>query len=147
FMAQFVPLTRSQTYGWRQRIAGFQQQYTNGIALLDKQAGGDFTTVSKVRQDLILAQGPAVPFTQLLFGHTIDAMYSVPEYGGNANLVGWKDIYWPGDVQPRGYTNAEVEAAQFDPLGIPPNGIIAQLLAGGWTQFITKLGGKGGVNV
>lgn len=146
FMADFVPLDRAQTYGWQQRIADYREQYTNGIALLDKQAGGDFTKVSKLRQDLILGVGNAVPFTTLLFGHTIEAMYAVPEYGGNADLVGWRDIYFPGDNQPRGYTNAEVEAPEFDPVGIPPNGIIARLLNGGWEQVVTKMGGKGGVN-
>ncbi|MGH3968776.1 MAG: gluconate 2-dehydrogenase subunit 3 family protein [Mycobacterium sp.] len=146
FMAEFVPLDRAQTYAWQQRIATLQSQYTTGIALLDQLAGGDFTTISKTSQDNILAAGQAVSFTQLLFDHTIEGMYAVPEYGGNANLVGWRDIYWPGDVQPRGYTNAEVEAAQFDPIGIPPNGVIAMLLAGGWAQAIAKMGGKGGVN-
>lgn len=146
FMAEFVPLDRAQTYAWQQRISNLQSQYTNGIALLDQLAGGDFTTVSKARQDSILAQGQALSFTQLLFGHTIEGMYAVPEYGGNAGLVGWQDIYWPGDVQPRGYTNAEVEAAQFDPIGIPPTGVIAMLLAGGWAQAIAKMGGQGGVN-
>lgn len=146
FMARFVPLTRAQTYAWQQRIATYRQQYTSGIALLDQQAGGDFSTVSTVRQDLILARGPALSFTQLLFGHTIEAMYAVPEYGGNANLVGWRDIYWVGDVQPRGFTDAEVEATEIDPVGIPPDGIIAQLLNGGFQQVVAKLGGKGGVN-
>jgi Gluconate 2-dehydrogenase subunit 3 len=146
FMANFVPLDRAQTYGWQQRVANYRQQYTNGIALLDQRAGGDFTKVLKVRQDLILAHGNTLSFTQLLFGHTVEAMYAAPEYGGNAGLVGWADIYFPGDNQPRGYSDAEVEAAQWDPVGIPPNGIIAQLLNGGWQQVIAKLGGKGGVN-
>ncbi|HEU4361265.1 MAG TPA: gluconate 2-dehydrogenase subunit 3 family protein [Mycobacterium sp.] len=146
FMADFVPLTRAQTYAWQQRVANYRQQYTAGIALLDQLAGGDFTAVSKARQDNILSHGQAVSFTQLLFGHTIEGMYAVPEYGGNANLVGWSDIYFPGDVQPRGFTDAEVEAAEYDPLGLPPNGVIAQLLNGGWQQIVAKLGGKGGVN-
>ena len=146
FMAEFVPLDRAQNYGWQQRIANYRQQYTSGIALLDQLAGGDFTKVFKLRQDLILGHGKALSFTELLFGHTIDAMYSVPEYGGNANLVGWADIYFPGDNQPRGYTDAEVEASQWDPVGIPPIGIIAQLLNGGWEQAFAKMGGKGGVN-
>ncbi len=146
FMADFVPLDRAQTYGWQQRIADYREQYTNGIALLDKQAGGDFTKVSKVRQDLILGVGKAVPFTKLLFGHTVQAMYAVPEYGGNADLVGWRDIMWPGDDQPRGYTNAEVEAPEWDLVGVPPNGIIDRLLRGGWEQAIAKMGGTGGVN-
>ena len=46
----------------------------------------------------------------LLFGLTIDAMYSVPEYGGNDGLSGWHEIDWPGDIQPRGYTPAAVES-------------------------------------
>ena len=83
-------------------------------------------------------------FTQLLFGHTIEGMYSVPEYGGNANLVGWQDIQWPGDIQPRGYTDAEVEAPEGDALAT--SGIIGMLVRGGWAQAIAKMGGKGGVN-
>ncbi len=145
FMAQFVPLDRAQTYGWQQRIAGYRTQYTNGIALLDQQAGGDFTSVNKVRQDLILGQGKAVSFTKLLFGHTVEAMYSVPEYGGNANLVGWQDIKFPGDNEPNGYTPAEVEAPEFD-LADATSGILDVLLRGGWQQAIAKMGGMGGVN-
>ncbi len=144
FMAQFVPLDRAQTYGWQQRIAGYRQQYTNGIALLDQLAGGDFTCVSRLRQDWILGRGKALSFTQLLFGHTIEAMYSVPEYGGNANLVGWRDIKFPGDIQPRGYTDAEVEAPEWDIVGT--DGIVGLLMQGGWQQAIAKMGGTGGVN-
>jgi hypothetical protein len=144
YMADFVPLDRAQTYGWQKRIAGYREQYTNGIALLDKKAGGDFTTVSKLRQDLILGVGEAVPFTTLLFGHTVQAMYAVPEYGGNADLVGWRDIKFPGDNQPRGYTNAEVEAPEFDLVVV--SDIIDRLLRGGWEQAFNKMGGTAGVN-
>jgi hypothetical protein len=144
FMADFVPLDRAQNYAWQQRIATLRSQYTTGIALLDKLAGGDFTTASKTQQNNILATGQAVSFTQLLFGHTIEGMYSVPEYGGNANLVGWQDIQWPGDIQPRGYTAAEVEAAQGDVAAA--SGIVGLLVRGGWAQAVAKMGGKGGVN-
>ena len=144
FMADFVPLDRAQTFAWQQRIADYREQYTNGIALLDQLAGGDFTKVSKLRQDFILARGKALSFTQLLFGHTIQAMYAVPEYGGNAGLVGWQDIKFPGDNQPRGFTNAEVEAPEWDVIGT--SGIIDVLLRGGWQQAIAKMGGTGGVN-
>ena len=41
---------------------------------------------------------------RLLFEHTIEGLYASPEYGGNRGLVGWKEIGFPGDVQPRGYT-------------------------------------------
>jgi hypothetical protein len=143
FMATFVPLNRAQAYGWQQRLTQLRNQYTSGIALLDQQAGGDFTAVKPVRQDLILAHGPATTFANLLFGHTIEAMYSVPEYGGNANLVGWKDIKYPGDSQPRGYTAAEVEAAQWDLVVVSD---VINRLRHGWEQLIAKLGGKGGVS-
>jgi gluconate 2-dehydrogenase gamma chain len=144
FMANFVPLDRAQTYAWQQRITNLRSQYTNGIALLDQLAGGDFTTASQTKQDSILSTGQALSFTQLLFSHTIEGMYSVPEYGGNANLVGWQDIQWPGDIQPRGYTDAEVEAPQGDMLAA--SGIVGLLMRGGWAQAVAKMGGKGGVN-
>ena len=145
FMANFVPLDRAQTYAWQQRIANLRTQYTNGIALLDQLAGGDFTTVSKTKQNNILATGQALSFTQVLFGHAIEGMYSVPEYGGNANLVGWQSIAWPGDIEPRGYTDAEVEAPQGDTLA--QSGIIGMLVQGGWAHAIAKMGGKAGVNI
>jgi hypothetical protein len=48
-------------------------------------------------------------FLSLLFEHTIEGMYANPEYGGNRGLAGWKEISYPGDVQPIGYTSDEVE--------------------------------------
>jgi gluconate 2-dehydrogenase gamma chain len=141
FMATFVPLNRAQTYAWQQRLTQLRNQYTSGIALLDQLAGGDFTAIKPAKQDLILVHGQATTFTNILFGHTIEAMYSNPEYGGNANLVGWKDIKYPGDSQPRGYTPFEVEAAQWD-LVVVTNTI--DRLRQNWGQLIAKLGGKGG---
>ena len=35
-------------------------------------------------------------------------MYGAPEYGGNRDTVGWAYIDYEGDVQPRGYSDAEV---------------------------------------
>jgi hypothetical protein len=142
FMAVFVPLNRAQTYAWQQRLTQLRSQYTSGIALLDQLAGGDFTAVKPAKQDLILVYGQAASFTNLLFGHTIEAMYSNPEYGGNANLVGWLDIKFPGDSQPRGYTAGEVEAAQWDLVVVSD---VVTRLRNGWEQLIAKLGGKGGV--
>ena len=42
-MALFVTLDPVARIAWRKRLAGWQQQYTKGIAALDKLAGGDFT--------------------------------------------------------------------------------------------------------
>lgn len=144
FMADFVPLDRAQNYAWQQRITALRTQYSTGIALLNQLAGGDFSSASQTQQDSILKHGQAVTFTQVLFGHTIEGMYSVPEYGGNANLVGWQDISWPGDIEPRGYTDAEVEAPQGDLLAA--TGMVGLLVRGGWAQAVAKMGGKGGVN-
>jgi hypothetical protein len=58
----------------RQRVAELRSQYCSGIALLDELAGGDFTTVPPLRQQLILAQGQLAAFAGLLFGHIIEAM-------------------------------------------------------------------------
>jgi hypothetical protein len=57
-------------------------------------------------------------FLILLFEHTVEGMYASPEYGGNRGLAGWKDIGYPGDIQPLGYTSAEVERSDgSDPVG------------------------------
>jgi hypothetical protein len=106
-MAQFIGLTSSQAYGWRIRLATWRQAYRAGTAALDHLTGGDFTTATATARDRALSENPD-GFTTLLFGHAVDGMYSVPEYGGNRELVGWKDISFPGDIQPRGYTASEV---------------------------------------
>jgi len=66
----------------RQRVAELRSQYCSGIALLDELAGGDFTAVPPLRQQLILAQGQLAAFAGLLFGHIIEAMgHNRPEGG------------------------------------------------------------------
>jgi hypothetical protein len=58
----------------RQRVTELRRQYCSGIALLDELAGGDFTAVPPLHQQLILAQGQLAAFAGLLFGHIIEAM-------------------------------------------------------------------------
>jgi hypothetical protein len=118
FMESFIPPDPVSRIAWRRRLADWQQQYTRGIALLDKLAGGDFTTAAPAAQDEILARTEVSTFLSLLFEHTIEGMYSGPEYGGNRGLAGWKDIGFPGDSQPVGYTSDEVERSDGrDPVG------------------------------
>lgn len=116
YMAEFVPLDRAQTVGWKARVAELQQTYRTGIAALDAAASThDFTAASTEEQDQILIDQDA--FRSQLFTNTIEGMYAIPEYGGNAGLVGWKDIGFPGDSQPRGYTADEVERSDgVDPV-------------------------------
>jgi hypothetical protein len=116
-MATFVKLDPVAKIAWRKRLMGWQQQYTKGIAALDKLAGGDFTKATHAEQDKILATQSVSTFTALLFEHTIEGLYASPEYGGNQGLAGWKDIGFPGDIEPRGYTSDEVERSDGrDPL-------------------------------
>jgi len=126
-MARFTPLSPVAQIAWRKRLTTWQTQYTKGISQLDKLAGGDFTTASHARQDKILAAKSVSEFTSLLFEHTIEGLYASPEYGGNRGLAGWKDIAFPGDIQPRGYTPDEVERSDgHDP--VQDTGIVADVL-------------------
>ncbi len=83
-------------------MAGLQERYDQGIAAL----GPDFAEIAAAGQDARLDAAPA--FRSLLYEHTCEAMYGPPEYGGNRDVVGWRSIGFAGDVQPRGWTAAEV---------------------------------------
>ena len=126
-MASFIALDPVRTIAWRRRLAGWQQQYREGVATLDKLAGGDFTKAAPADQDAVLARADVQLFTSLLFEHTIEGMYSVPEYGGNRGLVGWKDISYPGDSQPVGYAAEETSRSDGrDPVDETP--VVAAVL-------------------
>jgi hypothetical protein len=126
-MARFVPLDPVARIAWRRRLQAWQQQYRQGIATLDKLAGGDFTKARAAEQDKILAMASVSSFTSLLFEHTIEGLYAAPEYGGNRGLAGWKDIGFPGDIQPRGYTADEVSRSD-GPDPVDNTGIVADVL-------------------
>jgi Gluconate 2-dehydrogenase subunit 3 len=126
-MASFVPLTPVAKIAWGRRLSRWQDQYRTGIAALDRLAGGDFTKMTTAQQDKILAAPSMAQFTALLFGHTIEGLYASPEYGGNRNMAGWREIGFPGDVQPRGYTAGEVERSD-GPDPVDDAGIVADVL-------------------
>ncbi len=125
-MATFIGLTPAQASAWSKRTAGLREQYAAGIVELDHLADGDFVTAPAATKDSILGKDPN-GFTTLLFTHAIEGMYSAPEYGGNADLVGWKEIDFPGDRLPDGYTPTEVSASDGPDVYIP-SGIGEQLL-------------------
>lgn len=115
-MATFVPLSARQEAIWRARIARLQEAYVDGIARYDEQAGGDFTAIPPATQDLILS-GDDSGFRDLLFTHAIEGMLSIPEYGGNEDLVGWREISWRGDTQPDGWSDVAVASSDgLDPV-------------------------------
>ena len=80
-------------------MRGWQQVYRDGIAALGDTAilDGDVDGQPELKQ--------------LLFEHACEASYGAPEYGGNRDLAGWRMIGYAGDVQPRGWSDAEVTGA------------------------------------
>jgi hypothetical protein len=115
--AHFLPLRPLEELAWRTRIegsqgrperefngpvAGWQELYRDGIAGL----GDDFAGADGDEQDRRLAAAPA--FRALLYAHANEGCYGAPEYGGNRDGAGWTAIDFPGDAQPRGYTDQEV---------------------------------------
>ena len=126
-MAKFLPLTPAQSRGWSRRLAKLWSQYVVGVEALDDAAGGDFAVATPAVQDRVLAKNPG-GFTSLVFGHAIEGMYSVPEYGGNSGLVGWRDIGFPGDIQPVGYSPTQVSTSD-GPDAYEPSALAHQVLS------------------
>jgi len=110
-MKKFLPLVERQEKAWHERVKQLRKQVANAVVELDKAAAADgykdFVAAPTSEQDKLLTDLADV--RDVLFSLTIDAMYSVPEYGGNHKLSGWHEIGWPGDIQPVGYTKAQVE--------------------------------------
>jgi gluconate 2-dehydrogenase gamma chain len=69
-----------------------QQIYRAGIQTL----GADFAGLEGARQDERLAAREKTRFFQLLRQHTIEGMFCDPMHGGNAGLIGWQLIGYPG---------------------------------------------------
>ncbi len=116
----FLPLSRLEALAWRTRIEGsrglaerewngpvrgWQEVYRSGIASL----GEDFLDRDEVAQRAAL--DGVRELRALLFEHACEATYGAPEYGGNRDLAGWRAIGYAGDVQPRGWSDAEVSGA------------------------------------
>lgn len=130
-LADFLPLSERQERAWRPRIARLRREVTAALADLDKaaaDAGYDgFLAAPKPEQDRLLTDLAEV--RDLLFGLTIDAMYSVPEYGGNAGRSAWHEIDWPGDMQPVGYRPAAVERDDgIDPVAATDLPVVREVL-------------------
>lgn len=115
---RFLELSPLEELAWRTRIegslgipererlgpvVGWRTRYRDGLAAL----GADFATRPVAEQDARLAADEA--FRDLVYEQAVEGVYAAPEYGGNTDLGGWVAIGFPGDVQPRGYTDAEVE--------------------------------------
>jgi hypothetical protein len=118
--ADFLPLSRLEELAWRTRIEGslgiaerewngpvrgWQEIYREGIEAL----GARFLELDDDERFAALSAVPELK--SLLFEHACEACYGAPEYGGNRDLTGWRSIGYAGDVQPRGWSDAEVTGA------------------------------------
>ena len=92
---------------WMESVSGYGYQgkespretYRAGIRTL----GDDFAELNPDQQDQRLQSIEQSRFFQLLRIHTIEGMFCDPLHGGNANLIGWRLIGFPGPVM--GYRN------------------------------------------
>ena len=89
-----------------------RQIYKEGLKLL---AG--FRQLEAAAQDRVLKQIEHTPFFQLLRSHTIEGMFCDPMHGGNADLIGWQLIGFPG---PRMNNADEVERHHGEAFRPPP---------------------------
>jgi hypothetical protein len=157
--ADFVRLDRLAELGWRIRlegslgrperefagpVRGLQQVYREGLAHLDGRApGGDFAALPAPAQDAILSDQSDAGVQELVgaaFSNTLEAMYGVPEYGGNQGLVGWKYTNWDGDRQPAGFTDAEVSGPSTPPAARARR--LSPAALGGLDRFLPRLHGE-----
>ena len=141
--AQFIPLTRLQLMSWRVQllgtaavpgsdfntavlgpVVGLRNQYRTGLAEIQSKStamfGADFAALTTEQQDQILA-AIDTNFLGLITGHTLEGMFSVPEYGGNTDLVGWNLIHYDGDSQPLGYSIFNESAMRYNERPDKPN--------------------------
>jgi gluconate 2-dehydrogenase subunit 3-like protein len=160
--AEFVAMDRLVELGWRIRlegtlgrrdrefagpVRGLQQLYREDLAHLDQRArqtaGMGFASLPSPVQDTLLTD-PSDSQTQELVGaalaNTLEAVYGAPEYGGNHGLVGWRPLNWPGDVQPRGYSPAQV--SEPDPNGAPRPAVSRATATRILEQFLPFAGGR-----
>ena len=129
----YLPLSRVKEIAWRSVIEGsrgiperefngpvkgLQEIYRAGVEDLDarsqRQYGSDFADLSPPQQNEIFAEADE-EFRATVFDHTVEGMYAAPEYGGNADAVGWRYIHFEGDRQPVGYARKQVEKPDAEP--------------------------------
>jgi gluconate 2-dehydrogenase gamma chain len=82
------------SWGGYQGKDGPQEIYRSGI----KQLGDGFLSLTPTQQDERLRQVEKTMFFQMLREHTVEGMFCDPLHGGNAGLVGWQLIGYPGPM-------------------------------------------------
>jgi hypothetical protein len=72
------------------------------------ELGDEFCDLAPEDQDERLRGASNRAFTALVYEHCCEGMYGDPVYGGNRDGMGWAAVEFPGDIQPRGWSDAEV---------------------------------------
>jgi gluconate 2-dehydrogenase gamma chain len=102
--------------------------YRAGIALL-----GAFTDLTPEAQDNTLRSRERTTFFQMLRSHTVEGMFCDPMHGGNAGLIGWQLIGFPG---PRMSYREEID--KYHGLPYRPKPVSLQQVVGhpvhGWEE-------------
>lgn len=96
---------------------GLRDIYREGLARVDEvaiaDAGARFSELSAEEQDRLfeVLERTFLPeprhagtFLDILIGHTLEACFAPPAYGGNRDAAGWTMIRLEGDVQPLGFS-------------------------------------------
>jgi hypothetical protein len=111
--ARFTELDRVTEAAWRLRILGTAPDGSQVPSLFDQIAAGLDAAIAVHGADLdelspetlagvFDAQDDA--WKALLIELVSEAAFAAPEYGGNADLAGWRICHFEGDSQPLGYS-------------------------------------------
>ena len=77
-----------------QAKASPQEIYRDGL----RQLREDFADLDAAKQDQVLRAIETTVFFRMLRTHAIEGMFSDPMHGGNAGLIGWQLIGYPGPL-------------------------------------------------
>ena len=126
----WVKKSEIDRYGYQSLIPPVER-YRVGLASLDRfateQFGTDFADLSEGQQDQIidaLENGNAPDYFKdptgkqlfdMLKGDTIQGMFADPAYGGNRDMIGWKQIGYPGAQRAYTPTDMDTEGAVRPP--------------------------------
>ena len=97
---KFQRLWRVKRIGWRRYVRKTRRIYRDGLAELDRRAGGDFASLPAPAQDAILQalDLEGSDFFMALYDHTLEGVYAHPVYGGNRDYKAWQAFAYQGDV-------------------------------------------------
>lgn len=87
------PFVESAPEHGYQGQANPQQIYRDGVRRL-----GSFGELTPAEQDERLRAIEKTPFFEMLRTHTIEGMFCDPLHGGNAGLIGWQLVGYPGPL-------------------------------------------------